>query len=179
MFQMTDKPQTIKIYNLRADTQEYIGAGDAHIPAHTGLPAHCTELAPPIAKKGTVAIFKSGKWIISEDYRGTKVYSTETGLSVYIETPGALPGNTTTVAPATTWDRWDGKGWVFDEVAEQVHLTAEAEKQQAEQMRAAEVEITLLQRAEKHGMATEADLERLEALERWTVELGRMSLIPG
>lgn len=33
---MSDTPQTIKIYNLRSDTNEFIGAGDAYIPPHTG-----------------------------------------------------------------------------------------------------------------------------------------------
>ncbi|EJJ5392865.1 phage tail protein, partial [Salmonella enterica] len=28
-FKMSDKAQTIKIYNLRSDTNEFIGAGDA------------------------------------------------------------------------------------------------------------------------------------------------------
>ncbi|ELJ2785953.1 tail fiber assembly protein, partial [Salmonella enterica subsp. enterica] len=46
-FQMSDKAQTIKIYNLRSDTNEFIGAGDAYIPPHTGLPANCTDIAPP------------------------------------------------------------------------------------------------------------------------------------
>ncbi|EKA0050771.1 tail fiber assembly protein, partial [Salmonella enterica] len=31
-FKMSDKAQTIKIYNLRSDTNEFIGAGDAYIP---------------------------------------------------------------------------------------------------------------------------------------------------
>ncbi len=38
-FKMSDTPQTIKIFNLRSDTNEFIGAGDAYIPPHTGLPA--------------------------------------------------------------------------------------------------------------------------------------------
>ncbi|EOH2171293.1 tail fiber assembly protein, partial [Salmonella enterica subsp. enterica serovar Newport] len=46
-FKMSDTPQTIKIFNLRSDTNEFIGAGDAYIPPHTGLPANCTDLAPP------------------------------------------------------------------------------------------------------------------------------------
>ncbi|EDQ9752664.1 tail fiber assembly protein, partial [Salmonella enterica subsp. enterica] len=46
-FKMSDAPQTIKIFNLRSDTNEFIGAGDAYIPPHTGLPANCTDIAPP------------------------------------------------------------------------------------------------------------------------------------
>ncbi len=47
-FKMSDTPQTIKIFNLRSDTNEFIGAGDAYIPPHTGLPANCTDIAPRI-----------------------------------------------------------------------------------------------------------------------------------
>ncbi|MGZ2655563.1 hypothetical protein AAEQ88_00430, partial [Escherichia coli] len=39
--------QTIKIYNLLAGTNEFIGEGDAYIPPHTGLPANSTYIAPP------------------------------------------------------------------------------------------------------------------------------------
>lgn len=38
-FKMSEQVQTIKIFNLRSDTNEFIGAGDAYIPPHTGLPA--------------------------------------------------------------------------------------------------------------------------------------------
>lgn len=51
-FKMSDTPQTIKIFNLRSDTNEFIGAGDAYIPPHTGLSANCTDIAllifPPV-----------------------------------------------------------------------------------------------------------------------------------
>ncbi|ECA2397497.1 phage tail protein, partial [Salmonella enterica subsp. enterica serovar Panama] len=53
-FKMSDKAQTIKIYNLRSDTNEFIGAGDAYIPPHTGLPAHCTDIEPPEIPAGSV-----------------------------------------------------------------------------------------------------------------------------
>ncbi|CQB61347.1 Gifsy-2 prophage tail fiber assembly like-protein [Salmonella enterica subsp. enterica serovar Typhimurium str. DT104] len=36
-FKMSEQAQTIKIFNLRSDTNEFIGAGDAYIPPHTGL----------------------------------------------------------------------------------------------------------------------------------------------
>ncbi|EHA9225952.1 tail fiber assembly protein, partial [Salmonella enterica subsp. enterica serovar Glostrup] len=56
-FQMSDKAQTIKIYNLRSDTNEFIGAGDAYIPPYTGLPANCTDIAPPDIPASHTAVF--------------------------------------------------------------------------------------------------------------------------
>ncbi|HAL7222737.1 TPA: tail fiber assembly protein [Escherichia coli] len=46
-FRMSEQPRTIKIYNLLAGTNEFIGEGDAYIPPHTGLPANSTDIAPP------------------------------------------------------------------------------------------------------------------------------------
>nr|WP_251001900.1 DDE-type integrase/transposase/recombinase [Escherichia coli] len=43
-FRMSEQPRTIKIYNLLAGTNEFIGEGDAYIPPHTGLPANSTAL---------------------------------------------------------------------------------------------------------------------------------------
>ena len=34
-FRMSEQPRTIKIYNLLAGTNEFIGEGDAYIPPHT------------------------------------------------------------------------------------------------------------------------------------------------
>ncbi|MEG3135546.1 tail fiber assembly protein [Rouxiella sp. T17] len=174
MFQMSDKAQTIRVYNLRADTLEFIGAGDAYIPPHTGLPAHCTEIEPPDAGEYTAVIFRNGKWVVAEDYRGVKLYSTESGQVVHVNTPGPLPENITISEPSSVWDRWDGEKWVFDEAAERDNLAAEAEKQRADEMRLIEREITLLLRAEKHGIASEEDLERLEELERLSVGLQKL-----
>ncbi|EJT2467437.1 tail fiber assembly protein, partial [Escherichia coli] len=46
-FRMSEQARTIKIYNLLAGTNEFIGEGDAYIPPHTGLPANSTDIAPP------------------------------------------------------------------------------------------------------------------------------------
>ena len=50
-FRMSEQARTIKIYNLLAGTNEFIGEGDAYIPPHTGLPANSTDIAPPDIRK--------------------------------------------------------------------------------------------------------------------------------
>ncbi|EHD5751056.1 hypothetical protein JQY64_004298 [Escherichia coli] len=47
---MSEQPRTIKIYNLLAGTNEFIGEGDAYIPPHTGLPANSTDRVPSSVK---------------------------------------------------------------------------------------------------------------------------------
>lgn len=75
-FKMTDSNRVITIYNLSSSTNEFIGQGDGFIPANTGLPAYSTDIAPPSAKAGFVAVFnfESEKWSLVEDHRGTTVY---------------------------------------------------------------------------------------------------------
>ncbi|EAW0861372.1 DUF4376 domain-containing protein [Salmonella enterica] len=115
-FQMSDKAQTIKIFNLRSDTNEFIGAGDAYIPPHTGLPANCTDIAPPDTPASHTAVFDSEKqtWSLFEDHRGETVYDTTTGNPIYISEPGPLPENTTTQAPASPIDKFENGQWVAD-----------------------------------------------------------------
>ncbi|EHZ1797459.1 DUF4376 domain-containing protein [Salmonella enterica] len=115
-FQMSDKAQTIKIYNLRSDTNEFIGAGDAYIPPYTGLPANCTDIAPPDIPASHTAVFDTEKqtWSLFEDHRGETVYDTQTGNPIYISEPGPLPENTTTQAPTSPIDKFENGQWVAD-----------------------------------------------------------------
>ncbi|EGI5517828.1 DUF4376 domain-containing protein [Salmonella enterica subsp. enterica serovar Stanley] len=115
-FKMSEQAQTIKIFNLLSDTNEFIGAGDAYIPPHTGLPANCTDIAPPDIPASHIAIFdaETQTWNLKEDHRGETVYDTTTGNQVYISEPGPLPENTTTQAPASPVDKFENGQWVAD-----------------------------------------------------------------
>ncbi|EEF0004605.1 DUF4376 domain-containing protein [Salmonella enterica subsp. enterica serovar Braenderup] len=115
-FKMSNEPQTIKTFNLRSDTNEFIGAGDAYIPPHTGLPANCTDIAPPDIPASHIAVFdaETETWSLHEDHRGETVYDTQTGNQVYISEAGPLPENTTTQAPASPVDKFENGKWVAD-----------------------------------------------------------------
>lgn len=129
-FKMSENAQTIKVFNLRADTREFIGTGDAYIPPHTGLPADCTNIAPPETKAGVVAIFDDEKkeWSVVEDHRDLTVYDIETGSGIFITELGPLPAGTTAIAPVGDYQVWDGEQWVTD-VAAMYSDKAEAERQ--------------------------------------------------
>lgn len=60
-FKMSSKAQTIKIFNLRSDTNEFIGVGDAYIAQHTELPSHSTDSEPPEIPSGQIAAFEFKK----------------------------------------------------------------------------------------------------------------------
>ncbi|EKC2305967.1 DUF4376 domain-containing protein [Salmonella enterica] len=115
-FKMSEETRTVRVYNLRADTNEFIGASDAWIAPHTGLPSNCTDIAPPDIPASHTAVFDSEKqtWSLFEDHRGETVYDTTTGNPIYISEPGPLPENTTTQAPASPIDKFENGQWVAD-----------------------------------------------------------------
>lgn len=127
-FEMKDTPQTLRVYNWRTDTREFIGTSDAYLPPHTGLPACCTETAPPEIPAGQVALFddKAGTWSLTEDHRGETVYGVSTGAARYIDAPGVLPPDTVNTAPSGPFMKWNGQEWVKDEAAEKAAYVADA-----------------------------------------------------
>lgn len=181
-FKMTDKAQTLKVYNLLEGTNEYIGVGDVYIPPFTGLPANCTEIEPPAIQEGFAAVFDFTKqeWGVEEDHRGKTLYSTETGEPVFITELGSLPENVTFISPDGEYQKWDGSAWVKDEEAEKAALIDEAEQNKSVLMKAASQQISLLQDAVDLGMATDEEKETLVALKKYRVLLNRVdtSLAP-
>lgn len=121
-FKMCEETRTLKVFNYRVDTLEFIGAGDAWIPPHTGLPANCTLIEPPATPENNVAIFKPAdeSWSLCEDYRGQKFYSANTGQEFTVTELGPLPSWAVTSAPSSPFDIWNGSEWVRDEEAERM-----------------------------------------------------------
>lgn len=175
-FQMSEESQTITIYNLRADTNEFIGAGDAYIPAHTGLPAHSTDIAPPSAPAGQVAIFSDAHatWSLVEDHRGKTVFDTETGNVVFISEPGPLPANTTSLAPDGQYVKWNGSEWVKDDEAEKAAAITEAQNTKTSLMQEANNTTSLLQDATDLNMATDDEKSQLIEWKKYRVLLSRI-----
>jgi len=111
---------TVTVYNYDATTREYTGSSDEFLAVGVGIPAHSAIDKPP-AQKNSLAVLRTtdgSGWELVDDHRGEMVYSTETGAEMAVTQPGNLPGNTTTQAPATPYDKWNGKKWVTDTDAE-------------------------------------------------------------
>lgn len=177
-FEMTGENRTITVYNLRADTKEFIGKGDAMIPASTGLPANCTTVKPPETKKGFIPVFNDAKqrWQLVEDHRGESVYDTATGKQIYISEPGAYPTGTTTVAPEPSreFQKWDGQKWVADEAAEHNAQVSTAKATKASLMRQSAEAIAMLQDAVDLDMATGDEKKLLIEWKKCRVLLSRV-----
>ncbi|MEN3259799.1 tail fiber assembly protein [Sodalis endosymbiont of Spalangia cameroni] len=129
-FKESNEAQTIKIYNLRADTKEFIGAGDAYIPPSARMPANCTCIVPPEIPDGYVAIFDEthSLWFLEEDHRGETVYDVKNGAPILITKPGPLPEDTVSSAPVGPYDKWNGSKWIKDETTEKAAHIEEATK---------------------------------------------------
>ncbi|ECD0594063.1 tail fiber assembly protein [Salmonella enterica subsp. enterica serovar Panama] len=177
-FKMSEQAQTIKIFNLRSDTNEFIGAGDAYIPPHTGLPANCTDIAPPDIPASHIAIFdaETQTWSLHEDHRGETVYDTTTGNQVYISEPGPLPENVTSVSPGGEYQKWDGKAkvWVKDEAAEIAAQLREAEETKKRLLQMASEKIAPLQDAVDLGIATDDEKAQLDEWKKYRVLVNRV-----
>ncbi|ELR4954156.1 tail fiber assembly protein [Salmonella enterica] len=178
-FKMSDTPQTIKIYNLRSDTNEFIGAGDAYIPPHTGLPANCTDIIPPGIPASHIAIFdaETETWSLKEDHRGETVYDATTGNQVYISDPGPLPENVTLVPPDGEYQKWDGKAWVKDEAAETAAQLREAEETKKRLLQTASEKIAPLQDAVDLDIATDDEKAHLDEWKKYRVQVNRVDTL--
>ncbi|HGB6110270.1 TPA: tail fiber assembly protein [Salmonella enterica subsp. enterica serovar Thompson] len=177
-FKMSSKAQTIKIFNLRSDTNEFIGTGDAYIPPHTGLPANCTDIAPPDIPSSHIAVFdaETQTWNLKEDHRGETVYDTTTGNQMYISKPGPLPENVTSVSPGGEYQKWDGKAqvWVNDEAAEAAARLREAEGTKSRLLQMASGKIAPLQDAVDLGIATDDEKAQLDEWKKYRVLVNRV-----
>ncbi|EAB2283140.1 tail fiber assembly protein [Salmonella enterica] len=175
-FKMSSKARTITIYNLRSDTNEFIGAGDAYIPPHTGLPANCTDIAPPDIPASHIAVFdaETEMWSLHEDLRGETVYDTTTGNQVYISSPGPLPENVTSVSPDGEYQKWNGKAWVKDEVAETAARLREAEGTKSRLLQTAAEKIAPLQDAVDLEIATDDEKVQLDEWKKYRVLVNRV-----
>ncbi|ECR2525531.1 tail fiber assembly protein [Salmonella enterica subsp. enterica] len=177
-FKMSDTSQTIKIFNLRSDTNEFIGAGDAYIPPHTGLPANCTDIAPPDILSSHIAVFdaETQTWSLQEDHRGETVYDTTTGNQVYISEPGPLPENVTSVSPDGEYQKWDSKAkvWVKDEAAEKAAQLRQAEETKNRLLQIASEKIAPLQDAVDLDIATDDEKAQLDEWKKYRILVNRV-----
>ena len=175
-FKMTDSNRVITIYNLSSATNEFIGQGDGFIPANTGLPAYSTDIEPPLAKDGFVAVFnfESEKWSLVEDHRGKTVYDIHTGEAVTINQLGKLPDDVVSVAPEGHFVKWDGKKWVHDTEAEKMAQITQATQQKESLLALAALKIAPLQDAVDLDIATEAEAALLLAWKKCRVLLNRV-----
>ncbi|HGT5185492.1 TPA: tail fiber assembly protein [Escherichia coli] len=157
----------IAVYNYDGDTREFLSSSSEYLAVGVGLPANSCVDAPGEAKEGS-AICRTADfttWEYVPDHRGEIIYSTETGESKEITAPGDYPENTTTIAPLTPYDKWDGEKWVTDTEAQHSAAVEAAEAQRQSLIGAAMASISLIQLKLQAGRKlTQAETTRLNAV---------------
>ena len=157
----------IIVHNYDGETREYISTSTEYLAVGVGIPA-CSCLDAPGTHKAGYAICRSvdlNSWEYVPDHRGEVVYSTETGDTKEITVPGDYPENTTTIAPLTPYDKWDGEKWVTDTEAQHSAAVEAAEAQRQSLIDAAMASISLIQLKLQAGRKlTQAETTRLNAV---------------
>ena len=157
----------ITIYNYNGETREYISSSVEYLPFGVGVPGNsCVDA--PISKKDGFAVCRTADltgWEYVADHRGEIVFSTETGESKEITALGDYPENTTTIAPLSPYDKWDGEKWVTDTEAQHSAAVDAAEAQRQSLIDAAMASISLIQLKLQAGRKlTQAETTRLNAV---------------
>ncbi|MBQ5204572.1 tail fiber assembly protein [Klebsiella pneumoniae] len=164
---ITTKAGNINVYNFDAETKEYLSTSTEYLAVGVGIPAYSCLDAPGTHKAG-YAICRTvdlNSWEYVPDHRGEIIYSTETGESKEITSLGDYPENTTTIAPLTPYDKWDGEKWVTDTEAQYSAAVDAAEIQRQSLIDAAMTSISLIQLKLRAGRnLTQAETTRLNAV---------------
>ena len=157
----------ITVYSYNGETMEFISSYVEYLPFGVGVPGNSCIDAPG-GKRDGFAIRRNTDltgWEYVADHRGEIVYNTETGESKEITALGDYPENTTTIAPLTPYDKWDGEKWVTDTEAQHSAAVDAAEAQRQSLIDAAMASISLIQLKLQAGRKlTQAETTRLNAV---------------
>lgn len=149
----------ITVFNYDGETREYLSSSVEYLAVGVGIPANsCTDA--PGESKEDFTICRSADftaWEYVADHRGETVYSTETGEAVIISAPGDYPDDTTTLAPPTPYDTWNGSEWVTDTKAQHAADVEAAEQQKAALLAEAQTTISLWQTELQLGIISDKD----------------------
>lgn len=137
----------VTICNYDGETREYISTSTEYLAVGVGIPAYSCLDEPGSHKEGYAICRSAGlnSWEYVPDHRGEIVYDTETGESKEITVLGDFPENTTTIAPLTPYDKWDGEKWVTDTETQHRAAVETAETQRQSLIDNAMASISLIQ----------------------------------
>lgn len=166
----------ITVFNYDGETREYLSSSVEFLPVGVGIPANSCLDAPGTINEGfTVCRTADGKaWEDIADHRGETLYSTTTGEKVTITLPGDYPKDTTTQAPATPYDKWNGTEWKTDTKAQRAAEMAEAERQKNALLAEATAIIAPLADAKAGGYIEDEDAPRLTEWQRYRYRLTKV-----
>ncbi|CAH6320714.1 tail fiber assembly protein [Klebsiella pneumoniae] len=148
---------TLTVYNFDAASGEFTGSNDEYLAQGVGLPANACVTAPPVIEARQAAVYRDGNWQVVADHRGETVYSVADGSAIVLSELGDYPADTTPLAPATAWDKWDGEKWVTDADAQQAADVKSAARQKSALISEANAVTQAWQTQLLLGIITDAD----------------------
>lgn len=121
----------LTVYNVEPQQREFQAVTMEYLAAGVGLPAFSYTDKPALPGDGFALVRSADekRWEAVPDYRGMTAYSTETRQPDIITFVGELPDSLTFLAPATSYDKWDGNQWVTDTAEQHADAIAAAERQ--------------------------------------------------
>lgn len=149
----------ITVFNYDDETREYLSSSVEYLAVGVGIPASSCTDAPGESKEG-FAICRTADftaWEYVADHRGETVYSTETGEPEIVSLPGDYQEGTTTLTPATPYDKWDGSEWVTDTKAQHAADVEAAGQQKTALLLEAQATISLWQTELQLGIISDED----------------------
>nr|DAR43810.1 MAG TPA: tail fiber assembly protein [Caudoviricetes sp.] len=155
----------ITVFNYDGETREYLSSSVEYLAVGVGIPANSCTDAPGKGKEG-IAICRTvdfTAWEYVADHRGEIVYRTATGEEVSITAPGDYPEGTTTLAPSTSYDTWNGSEWVTDTEAQHTADIEAAEQQKTSLLAEAQATISFWQTELQLGIISDKDKASLIA----------------
>lgn len=138
-------------------TGEYTGWSDEFINLGVSMPGNSTDIDPGDDGAGKVAVFTGSGWRLEEDHRGETVYSVEDKASSVVDYIGPIKDGFVTAAPASPFDKWNGKKWVTDNDAQQAADVEAADQKKAALLAAARSTISLWQTELQLGIISDDD----------------------
>lgn len=159
------KAGNITVYSYDGETREYISTSNEYLAVGVGIPAYSCLDEPGIHKAG-YAICRSAdlnSWEYVPDHRGETVYSTDSGKPVTVSQLGEYPEGTTTTAPSTPYDKWDGAKWATDSDEQHAANVSAAEQQKTNLLNAANSKISLWKTELQLGIISDEDKASLIA----------------
>ncbi|EHF5003365.1 TPA: tail fiber assembly protein [Escherichia coli] len=149
----------VTVHNYDGKTREYLSSTVEYLAVGVGIPANSC-IDEPVEKKEGFAICRTAdfsSWEYVADHRGETVYSTETGEALAITVPGDYLESTTTLAPATPYDKWNGSEWVTDTDKQHTADVGAAIQQKSAFLAQAQATISLWQTELQLGIISDED----------------------
>lgn len=177
-----EKDVTVKGYNYTADTHEYIGPCDCFITRGTGLPAYCTNVAPPVnIDQSMVKVYdpETETWSLIKDFRGTKVWLKSDRTEAVVNYLGEIKKEHTTLEPTSIYDKWVNTKWVTNTGLKLQNEVIEVSSKRDSLIANALQQIQIINFAINAGTATDKEKAKLKELEAYCVELYRIDLSVG